>query len=121
KTKRRRDVPLVGLALETLKEMSAQPHSPDNYIFPATNRNAPFRSYRKAWEFAVKRAGLSHDVVYHSLRHTTASYLVQAGTPLYTVGAILGHVSPTTTAIYSHLATDNLKGALEVLAQRVEG
>jgi integrase len=127
KTKRRRDVPLTGKALEMLREKRrllltdsemSQGHRQEEYVFPATNRKAPFRSYRKAWEFARKRAGIE-DYHFHDNRHTTGSYLAQAGVPLYTIGNILGHVSPTTTAIYAHLATDTLRDALEQMTKRI--
>ncbi len=117
KTKRRRDVPLTGKALEMLRAMS-QGHSPEEYVFPATNRKAPFRSYRKAWEFARNRAEIEN-YHFHDNRHSTGSYLAQAGIPLYTIGNILGHVSPTTTAIYSHLSTDSLRDALEQMTRRI--
>ena len=117
KTKRRRDVPLTGKALEMIRAMR-QGHSPEEYVFPATNRKAPFRSYRKAWEFARKRAEIEN-YHFHDNRHSTGSYLAQAGIPLYTIGSILGHVSPTSTAIYSHLSTDSLRDALEQMTRRI--
>lgn len=49
----------------------------------------------------------------HDLRHSTASSMVQAGVPLYTVGKVLGHKSQTSTARYSHLGTQNLADALD--------
>jgi len=50
---------------------------------------------------------------------STASYLVQAGIPLYVVSQILSHKSVATTQRYAHLATENLKDALETLSQRL--
>ena len=51
----------------------------------------------------------------HDLRHTTASYLVQAGVPIKTVQEVLGHARVTTTEIYAHLAPENLREALSQL------
>lgn len=48
-------------------------------------------------------------VVFHTLRHTFASWLVQAGTPLYTVAGLMGHTTFQMTERYSHLAPDSLK------------
>lgn len=56
-------------------------------------------------------------VVFHTLRHTYASWLVQRGIPLYTVGELLGHSSTEMTQRYSHLAPDNLRAAVEVFEQ----
>lgn len=50
-------------------------------------------------------------VVFHSLRHTFASWLVQNGTPLYTVAKLMGHSTLEMTQRYSHLAPDTLKKA----------
>jgi integrase len=50
-------------------------------------------------------------VVFHTLRHTFASWLVQKGTPLYTIAELMGHSTIEMTQRYSHLAPDNLRGA----------
>ena len=65
------------------------------------------------WQFraARKAVGLDH-VRIHDLRHTTASWLINAGVDLYTVGKILGHSTPTTTARYAHLAQGTLRKAM---------
>jgi len=115
KTKRRRAVPLTGKALEMLRAMSYG-HRPEEHVFPATNRQAPFRSYKKAWEFARKRAGIEN-YHFHDNRHSAGSYLAQQGVSLYTIGTILGHVSPVSTAIYAHLSTDTLRDALETMTK----
>ena len=51
-------------------------------------------------------------VVIHTLRHTFASWLVQMGTPLYTVCKLLGHSSIKMTERYAHLAPDTQKAAV---------
>ena len=51
-------------------------------------------------------------VRFHDLRHSTASMLINAGVDLYTVGAILGHAGPQTTARYAHLSQQTLKKAM---------
>lgn len=50
-------------------------------------------------------------VVFHSLRHTFASWLAQQGTPLYTVAELMGHSTLEMTRRYSHLAPDTLRKA----------
>jgi integrase len=118
KNKRRRAVPLVGKALDVLRAMAVG-QAPDAYIFPATNRSNPFGSYRSAWLFAVNKSGLTA-YTFHSNRHAAASAMVQLGIPLYTVGTILGHTNPgTMTARYAHLATENLREALEIMTNHL--
>jgi integrase len=59
-----------------------------------------------AWRGACRRAGLS-GVRPHDLRHTFASWLVMAGTPLRTVADLLGHKSLSMVMRYSHLSDDH--------------
>ena len=59
-------------------------------------------------------AGMTH-VRFHDLRHTTASWLINSGVDLYTVGKILGHSGPQTTARYAHLSTATLEQAVRKL------
>jgi len=59
-----------------------------------------------------------HDVSAHTLRHTCASRLVQAGVSLYEVRQLLGHSSITVTERYSHLAPSSLDRAVTVLKNR---
>jgi len=57
-------------------------------------------------------------VVFHTLRHTFASWLVKKGTPLYTVAELMGHTNLEMTRRYSHLAPDTLrKEALKLQGQ----
>lgn len=51
----------------------------------------------------------------HTLRHTYASHLVQAGVDLYTVSKLLGHSDVNQTSIYAHLAPATLKEAVNKL------
>jgi site-specific recombinase XerD len=55
-------------------------------------------------------AGL-RDLRVHDLRHSYASFLASAGLSLPTIGALLGHSQPATTARYAHLFDDPLRRA----------
>lgn len=57
-------------------------------------------------------------VVFHTLRHTYASWLVQKGVPLYTVAELMGHSTIDMTRRYSHLAPDSLRSAAMMIAWR---
>ncbi|KAF0234226.1 MAG: integrase family [Desulfovibrionaceae bacterium] len=54
-------------------------------------------------------------VVFHTLRHTFASWLVAEGVDLYTVKELMGHATLAMTERYSHLAPENLRRAVDLL------
>jgi site-specific recombinase XerD len=58
-------------------------------------------------------------VVFHTLRHTFASWLVQNGTDLYTVSKLLGHSDISMTQRYSHLSDDTLQRAVKNLEKAI--
>jgi site-specific recombinase XerD len=53
----------------------------------------------------------------HDLRHSFASYLVNAGRSLYEVQELLGHADIKTTSRYAHLSRERLVAAVEVVPQ----
>jgi len=63
------------------------------------------------WDIARELAGYP-DTRFHDLRHGAASEMINSGVDLYTVGAVLGHMSPASTRRYSHLVTDRLADAV---------
>lgn len=70
---------------------------------------------RRHWAPAVARAGLDH-ARQHDLRHTTASWLAQAGRSMSEIAEVLGHSETSVTARYAHLAgthMDAVRGVLE--------
>lgn len=82
----------------------------------------PMNEVSRLFKELVDDLGLNEDiedsrqrVVFHTLRHTFASWLVQRGTPLYTVAALMGHSTIAMTERYAHLAPDGLRQAVAVL------
>lgn len=86
-----------------------------------TNAGSPFtikaHQAETVWRWVRKEMGKESDkeFVIHSLRHTTASRMVNAGVDLYVVKDILGHASIATTQIYAHLAPHKLAHAISIL------
>ena len=109
---------LVRLTPEALEIVKRRGGRPDELVFRGRHGERPQNPYRFAE--AVKRLGLNegitdsrHKVWFHTLRHTFASWLVQAGVDLYTVQALMRHKDPTMTQRYAHLSHDALFSPLE--------
>lgn len=75
----------------------------------------PRRYVQTLFERARKAVKLDH-VHLHDIRHSFASWLINQGVDLYTVGTLLGHASPVTTQRYSHLNNKSLRTAVRKIA-----
>jgi integrase len=79
-------------------------------------KRLPFGAAPEALSLAVHKA--MPNFRFHDLRHTAASFLVQAGVDIYRVGAILGHSNTQTTKRYAHLGVDTLRLAIATLGRK---
>jgi integrase len=98
-----------------------KPKQATGYVFRASN-GKQVQDISNSYERAVKRLGFNANitdrrqkVVFHTLRHTYASWLVMAGVDLYTVQRLMGHKDITMTQRYAHLAPEHLDKAVSVL------
>jgi site-specific recombinase XerD len=70
---------------------------------------------QQAMASAVKAAKIKKHVSIHSLRHSYATHLLESGMDLRSIQALLGHDSPTTTAIYTQLTQTIQKSNAEII------
>lgn len=114
-----RTVPLNKAAQSAL--LRNLPKEPEGLFFcqqnskPITEVSNLFRRVLKVCNFNFGITDRRNKVVFHTLRHTFASWLVQAGTPLVVVGALLGHKTAAMTQRYAHLCPSQALKAIETL------
>jgi integrase len=79
-------------------------------LFPGKVANKPlgYLAVYRACLSAARRAGLAKEVSPHTLRHTFATHLLEAGTDLRTIQALLGHRSLRTTALYTYVSPERM-------------
>ena len=78
-------------------------------------------SLQKAFRQAVQEIGLTKPASVHTLRHSWATHLLEAGVNLRVIQIWLGHSSLTTTARYTHLTRNAEQLALEALERLTAG
>jgi len=115
-----RDLPLSPTLLETLREYWRW-RKPKIYLFPTRMRRVKKEeptSDKTVWiacSEAAHRAGINKRVTPHTLRHSWATHLLEAGTDLRTIQVLLGHEDLETTAQYLHLSQRHLQAVTNPL------
>ena len=109
KGKKDRYVPLSKLHLEVLREYW-RAYQPSPYLFPGGRADRPIhtRSIMRVCRRARGAAGLDKNVTPHTLRHSYATHLLEAGVDIRTIQVLLGHASLGTTSQYTRVATNRL-------------
>jgi site-specific recombinase XerD len=116
KGKKDRVTLLSQKALALLREYYKQYH-PKEWLFEgAEGGKYSTTSLRKIFQRALEQSGIKKEVTLHSLRHSFATHLLERGTDLRYIQALLGHRSSRTTEIYTHVTRkrfENLKSPLD--------
>ena len=104
-----RNVPLPEKTLQLLRQQWVE-HRNDTWIFPSVvhgkiNAEKPISksSVQTAFRKALEAAGIHKKASVHTLRHSWATHLLEAGVNLRLIQVWLGHSTPSTTSIYTHL------------------
>jgi integrase/recombinase XerD len=124
-----RNVPLPQKTLQLLREQWKN-HRNKMWIFPAAKkggRNMPNaqmpmnrKSVQAAFRAALKQAGIHKKATVHTLRHSYATHLLEAGTNLRLIQTWLGHSTPSTTSVYTHLTTKAQEQAVKSLNELMD-
>jgi integrase/recombinase XerD len=114
KGSRDRDVPLSPKLLQTLR-VYWRWMKPKKFLFPGTVKgwraDVPI-SPNTVWlacQQAARAAGISKHLSPHTLRHSCATHLLEAGADLRTIQVLLGHSSLEHTLVYLHLSRKHLQ------------
>ncbi|MEI6093699.1 MAG: tyrosine-type recombinase/integrase [bacterium] len=82
---------------------------PNEYIFlNRSGNNLNVRSIQRLTKFISMKAGLLRNATPHTMRHSYATHLLEAGASIKTVKELLGHASIAATQRYTHLTIDKL-------------
>ncbi len=114
KGRKERLVPIGKTALAALSEYLSSGERPDDAPFLFGNRfggRLTSRSVERILKKYASACGLPGRVTPHTLRHSFATHLLEAGADLRAIQEILGHQNITTTQVYTHLSTKHLKDA----------
>jgi site-specific recombinase XerD len=122
KGKRDRQVALPESTLLLLREFW-KTHRSSKWLFPSRDLKhagdpVTGESLQRAFRDAWKKTGIAKRAHVHSLRHSYATHLMEMGVHLRLIQDSLGHRSPKTTAVYTHLTSqvrDTLTGPLREL------
>lgn len=110
KTGKSRYVPLSQAAIDLIEALPRLDGCP--WLLPNLNTGKPLTTVKHGWQKARKDACLG-DLRLHDLRHSAASFMINAGIDLFAVGKVLGHSDYKSTMRYSHAANTTLLSAVE--------
>jgi integrase/recombinase XerD len=121
KRSRNRYTILARYTLKLLREYWST-YRPVDWLFPGKPPSRPVasRSIQYAFRKAFDRTDIKKPATIHSLRHSFATHLVDAGTNLCHIQRLLGHASPRTTSIYLHISRRDIgriRSPLDLLAE----
>ncbi len=102
---------LAQRTLEVLRDYW-RAYRPEEWLFPGqpAKGSLSVSSVQKILGKVLQEAGIKKHITVHTLRHSFATHLLEAGTDLYHIQRLLGHTTPKTTTIYLHLSRKDLGG-----------
>lgn len=117
KGRKDRVVPLAQSVLELLRTYYLD-YRPKEYLFNGEGSlQYSYTSLRVIFRKAVDGAGIRKPCTLHTLRHSFATHLLEQGVNLRYIQDLLGHSSPNTTMIYTHVSRDACRKIISPIEQ----
>ena len=109
KGRKQRQVPLSPRLLEALRKYW-KACRPQQWLFPGNCPNKPYAgtSMQRTIKVSARRAGIKKNVTPHTLRHSYATGMLEAGVDVLTISRLLGHANFKTTMVYLHVRREHL-------------
>lgn len=110
---------ILSEKFKLLLEAYIRTYKPGKWLFNGQRSGSHIsaRSVQYIFSTALIRAGIIKNVTVHSLRHSFATHLLEQGVDIRFIQELLGHQSPNTTMIYTHVSTGkirNIKSPLDM-------
>ena len=97
------------LFLKLEKQAENQQKANQKYLFSGPKGRLSTRNLQKIVKKAANRADIKKDVHCHTLRHSFATHLLENNVDIRKIQELLGHADLSTTQIYTHISTEELK------------
>ena len=110
-----RDIPINAQLFKLLEQLHKKRRKGSFVFYNSIGNKIHRNKLRTKLIQIAKKADIPELTKLHTLRHTFASHLVMKGVDLASVQKLMGHADIKTTMIYSHLAPEHLKGAVDKL------
>jgi len=99
----------VFLLKSLKKQAKKQTENNQKYLFSGPKEKLTDRNLQKIIRNSAKKANIQKKVSPHTLRHSFATHLLENGTDIRKIQELLGHADLSTTQIYTHISTEELK------------